>query len=148
MDRNTGFARNVRMVETTCRNGIDGVARQGVGGRFRDEICEGRSKAANPFVPGWGVREVQWRPSRKVDVMPVSGLVRGQQEFQKIKLTDRPPFVQRRGNIVLNPHAEGFPPSFSGPSVETSKVAERNRKRKERTLYLEDLRDRRSVRDL
>eukprot|EP00746_Dinoflagellata_sp_MGD_P161161 gnl/MRDRNA2_/MRDRNA2_88207_c0_seq1.p1 gnl/MRDRNA2_/MRDRNA2_88207_c0~~gnl/MRDRNA2_/MRDRNA2_88207_c0_seq1.p1 ORF type:complete len:236 (+),score=35.48 gnl/MRDRNA2_/MRDRNA2_88207_c0_seq1:111-818(+) len=152
MDRNTGATRGLRQVPTCCRNGIDGIARQGIGGfgtdwhgRIRDELSEGRSKAANPMLPGWGSREYQWKPSRKVDCMIPSAVVR--EQMQDVKWTEMPPYVRRRGNIVLDKCAEGFPPTVHGANLE-SKVLQKRWQKKHHAARMEDLHARHSVRDL
>lgn len=93
MDRMNGHERGLKPVRTYCRNGHDGIARQGLGAFFTDPTGnlynEGRRRVPFPEdgAETWPEREVVWRPSRRVSCVPPNSLFKDQ-ITAKEKLTD------------------------------------------------------------
>ncbi|CAJ1442273.1 unnamed protein product, partial [Effrenium voratum] len=83
-------------VQTENRDGSTGVAQQGLGGYMTDVPGKLREdflqvKRAHPMRYMRG-QEVFWRPGRKVCSEPFP--------IEPEKLTDRPPFIHRKGSWV------------------------------------------------
>lgn len=93
MDRGNGHERGLKQVRTYCRNGHDGIARQGLGAYFTDPrgnvYNEGRRHLPLPEdgFETWPDREVVWRPSRRVSCVPPNTLMKDQLTAKE-KLTD------------------------------------------------------------
>lgn len=110
MDRRSAVgARSCRrMVDSHLRDGAASVARLGLGGYMRDTSepgwPEGRSLHRSPEVlppPPMELRELQWRPSRRLVVPPH---VVHREKLESTKLTEKPPYVKRPSASLPNLH--------------------------------------------
>lgn len=155
MDRSSGKVRGVRQIPTALRNGIDGPARQGLGGYARDvpkRLCEERQETRSFSTPAHAARlgglELQWRPSRR-SVEPPHVAMRAAGCLEPELITKRPQFVPRHGQTVLRVEAEGLPPHYCEGSKRVSdcavkalrrrQAAERKRERRHELRQVRDL---------
>ncbi|CAE8646276.1 unnamed protein product, partial [Polarella glacialis] len=108
MDRTSGLSRGTVKIDSYARDGVCGVAQQGLGGY----MCDVRGKLSQDFLnckkamPNSQFRsdEYQWRSSRRTCTGPTI------QEPDKFSY--RPPFVPRHGSYVTLPSAQGLPPVY------------------------------------
>eukprot|EP00928_Gymnodinium_smaydae_P022947 TRINITY_DN19116_c0_g1_i2.p1 TRINITY_DN19116_c0_g1~~TRINITY_DN19116_c0_g1_i2.p1 ORF type:complete len:211 (+),score=31.10 TRINITY_DN19116_c0_g1_i2:58-690(+) len=108
-ERNSGYNRGKRRVETFLREGKDGPCALGLGGYHADVFgkrCEDSSIGKVRVPPPcsstpWAEREMQWRPGRRM----VSQVSRSEPQL----ISQRNPFVQRRGSYVIHHHATSIP---------------------------------------
>merc|ERR1719409_1647805 len=108
MDRRSGHRSCRRMVDSHLRDGAASVARLGLGGYMRDtsELAwpEGRSLHRSPEVnpaPPMELREMQWRPSRRLVVPPH---IVHREKLESTKLTEKPPYVKKVGASLPSLH--------------------------------------------
>lgn len=108
MDRRNGHHSCRRIVDTHCRDGVASVARLGIGGYAADTSGmhwpEGRYLGSSPEVnppPPPAVREMQWKPSRRLVVPPH---ILHRESLESTKLTQKPPYVGRTSATLPKMH--------------------------------------------
>lgn len=152
MDSGSGLVRGLgRGKPNALREGMDGPARQGLGGfamdsykRVQEECGVGKLKGCAsvpsfpPSCPPWADRPeaMVWKPCRR----KLGHL----QHPEPDKLTKRPPFVRRRGDVVVTHEARSHPEYDLEASRFKDKVAKDLFSRRKR----EELRADRMERDM
>eukprot|EP00930_Biecheleria_cincta_P045943 TRINITY_DN31669_c0_g1_i1.p1 TRINITY_DN31669_c0_g1~~TRINITY_DN31669_c0_g1_i1.p1 ORF type:complete len:239 (+),score=41.03 TRINITY_DN31669_c0_g1_i1:57-773(+) len=108
VDRESGCNRGKKVVDHHAKEGVWGIARQGLGGYMTDvqgklEQEFSQVKRSHPMAR-YQSQEFIWRPSRRCCAGPNVN--------EPDKISSRPPFVQRHGSFVVSHAAQSLPPIY------------------------------------